>query len=253
MRDHFLSFVILTFVCTPIVNAEDRIDLNADELNRIDKILKPATQFNKAEKYEIRSGGSGTYNGNYDANSYSHNLSTLSDEEEANFKVGNGLFRRLWVASPASTAASDGLGPYFDERACQSCHIKDGRGSVEKARLHSSLIVRLNREDANAIHGQQLQRRAIAGLSAEVDIKTSYEVSEVALNGGQIVELRQPVYTITDPRTGARIYEGDDVSVRMANPIYGVGLLEAIHPADIIANQDPDDSDGDGISGRISW
>src|SRR5690606_37695299 len=37
-----------------------------------------------------------------------------------------------------------------------------------------------------------------------------------------------------------------------APPMIGVGLLEQIHPGDILANADPDDADGDGISGRPS-
>jgi CxxC motif-containing protein (DUF1111 family) len=41
-------------------------------------------------------------------------------------------------------------------------------------------------------------------------------------------------------------------SLRIANPMIGLGLLEAIHPADILAKADPDDADGDGISGRPS-
>ena len=30
----------------------------------------------------------------------------------------------------------------------------------------------------------------------------------------------------------------------------GLGLVEQIHPADILAHADPDDRDGDGISGK---
>lgn len=40
------------------------------------------------------------------------------------------------------------------------------------------------------------------------------------------------------------------MSPRVASPMIGLGLLEAIHPADILANADPDDADGDGVSGR---
>src|SRR5690606_39861567 len=35
-----------------------------------------------------------------------------------------------WVSSPSSTQASDGLGPLFNARSCQACHVKDGRGTV---------------------------------------------------------------------------------------------------------------------------
>ena len=46
------------------------------------------------------------------------------------FKLGNGLFRKSWVAAPSSTKASDGLGPLYNARACQDCHLKDGRGHM---------------------------------------------------------------------------------------------------------------------------
>ena len=49
-------------------------------------------------------------------------------EREMDFKLGNALFRKTWVAAPASTLASDGLGPLYNARACQDCHLKDGRG-----------------------------------------------------------------------------------------------------------------------------
>ena len=42
------------------------------------------------------------------------------------------------------------------------------------------------------------------------------------------------------------------LSPRVTPPMIGLGLVEQIHPADILANADPDDSDGDGISGKPS-
>lgn len=52
----------------------------------------------------------------------------LTFEQELDFRVGNGMFRRIWVSAPASTIASDGLGPLYNARSCQRCHLKDGRG-----------------------------------------------------------------------------------------------------------------------------
>ena len=43
------------------------------------------------------------------------------------------------------------------------------------------------------------------------------------------------------------------MSPRVAPPMIGLGLLEAIAPEDILANADPDDADHDGISGRPNW
>ena len=39
----------------------------------------------------------------------------------------------------------------------------------------------------------------------------------------------------------------------MAPPVFGMGLIEAIPAATLIAFEDPDDADGDGISGRVNW
>jgi CxxC motif-containing protein (DUF1111 family) len=41
------------------------------------------------------------------------------------------------------------------------------------------------------------------------------------------------------------------VSLRVAPPLLGLGLLESVPPADLSAAADPDDADGDGISGRV--
>lgn len=40
------------------------------------------------------------------------------------------------------------------------------------------------------------------------------------------------------------------LSARVAPQMIGLGVLEAIPAADILAREDPDDADGDGISGR---
>ncbi len=46
-----------------------------------------------------------------------------------------------------------------------------------------------------------------------------------------------------------------ELSPRIAPQMIGLGLLETIPEADILAHADPDDADGDGISGRpnVVW
>ena len=61
-------------------------------------------------------------------NAFSHPSANMSFKRERDFRVGNGIFRKIWVSSPSSTASSDELGPLFNARACQRCHLKDGRG-----------------------------------------------------------------------------------------------------------------------------
>ncbi len=59
---------------------------------------------------------------------FSHFSHGIGLEGESKFKIGNAIFRRLWVSAPASTESADGLGPLYNARGCQNCHLKDGRG-----------------------------------------------------------------------------------------------------------------------------
>ena len=79
-------------------------------------------------------GGAATSTGstnNRDA--FSHSSGNLSFAKEFDFKIGNAIFRKLWVSAPASTRSSDGLGPLYNARSCQRCHLKDGRGHPPRA------------------------------------------------------------------------------------------------------------------------
>src|SRR3546814_1841740 len=68
-----------------------------------------------------------------------------SFERQLDFRVGDGIFRKLWVSSPSSTKSSDGLGPFFNARSCESCHLKDGRGHPPQGGEEAvSLFLRLS-------------------------------------------------------------------------------------------------------------
>lgn len=190
---------------------------------------------------------------------------------ELDFKIGNGIFRKLWVAAPASTKSSDGLGPLFNSRACQSCHLKDGRGSPEPqadADRALSILLRLSvppstDEERKALaeerigpipeptYGGQLQESAVAGHRAEGRLRISYEEIAVTLSGGEAVSLRRPSISVTDLGYGPLLPE-TMLSVRLTPQMIGLGLIEAIPAEDILKQADPDDRDGDGISGRAN-
>jgi CxxC motif-containing protein (DUF1111 family) len=244
-----------------------RDDLNREDLARVEKVTRPATDFSRAEPHEAMPGGAATVRKARDANALSHPSANLSFEDQQQFLVGNGLFRKEWVSPPSSTQASDGLGPLFNARACQSCHIKDGRGH---APVHAqddaiSLLVRVSvppdEKQAEMIeaglmvaapeptYGLQIQDFAVAGLVAEGKVEIEYRDVLVTLSGGETVTLRRPLLEITNPGFGP-LAEDAMLSARIAPAMGGMGLLEAIHPADILAHADPNDADGDGISGR---
>ena len=76
----------------------------------------------------------------------------------------------------------------------------------------------------------------------------------VTLSDVETVTPRAPSYSLDNPAYG-NPHEGLMISPRVAPQMIGLGLLEAIPAADIVAAADPQDRDGDGISGRaqIVW
>lgn len=210
-------------------------------------------------------GGDGTVQ-QFDHNAYSLPLGNMAMTDRLDFSVGNSFFRNPWVEAPASTEARDGLGPLLNTNSCQGCHIKDGRGHPPSGDERAvSLFLRLSLppdgDDDDTLtrlgvhpvpgYGRQLQTAAITGAEPEGKMRLHYTERDVRLDDGEIVSLREPHYTIDSPAYGP-LPDDLQVSPRMAPPMIGLGLLEAL-PADVIeAAADPDDTDGDGISGRVN-
>lgn len=231
---------------------------------------EPTDDFSTAEPDETLSGGAGTYMRKPNRNAFSQPANNASFAQRAEFNIGNALFRRSWVSAPASTTSVDGLGPLYNARACQHCHLKDGRGHPPEANFPEdnaiSLLVRLSVPPRDAtqrmlladgrvaslpdpVYGGQLQDLAIDGQKPEGHLFTTWHDQPVTLGDGAVVTLRRPAYKLVDLAYGPT--DPDlMLSVRVAQPMIGLGLLEAVPDADILALADADDADGDGISGR---
>ena len=111
-------------------------------------------------------------------------------------------------------AAATGLGPIFNDVSCAACHSGDGRGRPENA------LIRIGAPDNgmyNSLGGPQIQDRAIPGALAELTP------------------------------------QGIPISLRLPPPVFGAGLIESIPESEILSRADPDDANGDGISGRPNW
>lgn len=246
---------------------------SADDVERIARVIQPTTDFSKAEKFELMQGGAGTSRKRINTNAFSHSAANLKFEDELTFKLGNAMFRRLWVSAPASTQANDGLGPLFNARSCQRCHLKDGRGHPPAANAPEdnavSMLVRVSippqtDEHRKALterrvgtineptYGEQIQDFALPGIDPEANIHITYEEMPVVLGDGTTVNLRKPTYKLVNLRYGA-LHPDTMLSPRIANPMIGLGLLELISAERLKALSDPDDQDGDGISGKIKW
>jgi CxxC motif-containing protein (DUF1111 family) len=100
-------------------------------------------------------------------------------------------------------------------------------------------------------YGEQLQDFAAPGLTAEGRMQIRYEEQKVVLAGGESVSLRKPVYSVSDLAYGP-LDPSTTLSPRVAPPMIGMGLIEAIDAADILAQADPDDENHDGISGHAA-
>ncbi|MCY4309052.1 MAG: hypothetical protein OXC57_12400 [Rhodobacteraceae bacterium] len=101
----------------------DFMERTEEEIKRINSVASPTSDFSKPEQFETNSAGAATVRAQMDRDAFSQPSKNVSFEAELDFLVGNGLFRKVWVSSPVSTLASDGLGPLFNARPCQRCHI----------------------------------------------------------------------------------------------------------------------------------
>lgn len=181
-----------------------------------------------------------------DAGAYSEPAAVLDSRQRGLFMVGRNLFHRQW-ASVNSLNGDWGLGPTFVADRCSACHANTGRGRPPAlGEQMLSMLVRVSIAGQGAhgapkphpAYGEQLQNRALDGSSIDVayagspvpreaDIYLDWEALPVTLADGEVVELRDPKLRVEHPHFGAL---GDDamVSVRMAQPVFGLGLLEAV-------------------------
>jgi len=186
----------------------------------------------------------------------------LTADEKSDFGVGNSLFRLPWVTAPSTTTGRDGLGPFFNTNACGNCHFKDGRGRPPAfdGQLGTGLLLRLSIPGTDAhgapmpdpIYGGQLQDNALLNQTIKGKYTIIYQTFSETLADGTVVELQKPIYQISQlgygPLSGSLM-----VSPRVANQLIGLGLLEAIPDAQILALADPNDSNGDGVSGKANY
>lgn len=249
----------------------NQVPRTAAERARILTVVEPTRDFTRPEDYELNMGGAATTQAAVNRDVFSQFSANMPFAHEMDFKLGNGLFRKFWVSSPSSTKASDGLGPLFNARSCQSCHVKDGRGHPpanpddDRISMFLRLSIPADTDELKAaiashrlmvvpepVYGTQLQDMSIQGIPAEGRMEITYDEIPVELAGGEVVHLRRPRYAIADPAYGP-LHPEVMLSPRVAPPMIGLGLLEAIPAEDILALADPDDADGDGISGRPNF
>ena len=176
------------------------------------------------------------------------------------FFSGNALFNTNWVSASSVVDGRDGLGPLFNARSCSACHFKDGRGRPPgSGEIPNGLVFRIGIPGLgenggplpDSIYGNQVSVRALPGEKPEARIVLRMEEIAGAYPDGKVYSLLKPHYAVDHWGYGEP-HEELQFSPRVASPVFGLGLLDAIGEAELEQRADPDDRDGDGISGRIN-
>lgn len=194
----------------------------------------------------------------YDQTSYafSYQVNGLSSSESLQFYVGNSFFNQNWVEAPSSTEARDGLGPLFNAKSCAGCHFRDGRGLPI---MNEGLLYRLGTPNSSfsgsimdVIFGGQLQDQSISGVPQEGEMTIQYTEMTGYYPDGSSYSLRVPIYSIGNQQFGT-LGSTTRISPRVGQQMIGLGLLEQIPDARLLAIADPFDGNHDGISGRVNY
>jgi CxxC motif-containing protein (DUF1111 family) len=212
-------------------------------------VMSPASLMSAdAERIPVEALSAGTFTvARSDDGAYAEPAPVLDYRQRTAFDHGRGHFHRRWVVF-AGVNGDWGLGPTFVADRCSACHAGAGRGAPPAATNQQlrSMIVRLSlpgtddqggpRPDPN--YGDQLQNDSLQGRSAddayssepvppEADLFIQWTTHTVGFADGESVELRQPRLHIDKLRFGP-FGDGAMTSLRNAQPLIGLGLLEAI-------------------------
>jgi CxxC motif-containing protein (DUF1111 family) len=155
--------------------------------------------------------------------------------------LGRALFARAWVPAPSSTKGNDGLGPLHNARACQSCHEGLARRPVRLGPngivASENLVLRLSDAEGrpDPVYGAQLQTRGLPAVAPEgraVLAGAGYAAAGLA-------------YGPLQPSTR--------VGARLAPSLRGLGALETVPEAAILAIAEEQARGPDGVRGRPNW
>ena len=150
--------------------------------------------------------------------------------------------------NPPDPQQAGKLGPDFVARSCIACHVNNGRALPPAINepMHQS-VVKVGANAQGHAHpqlGSTLQSQSTSDVAESTMVLSRYERIRGEYEDGMPFELRRPIYAFKG--TSAKYY-----SVRLTPPLVGLGLLEAIKESSITSMADPQDANGDGISGRL--
>ena len=194
------------------------------------------------------------------ASAFSVPVATLDSEQLAGFFKGREQFNEAWVVAPDPSGVW-GLGPTFNEDRCVRCHENNGRAAAvaDHGEAELGALVRLSIPGQDARggpkphpdYGDQLQNRGIAGrVPAEGRALVAYREREASFADGETIVLRRPEVRLAEMQFGDPD-ASTMLSLRIAPAMVGLGLLEAVPEAALIAIAEQQGRHG--ISGRPNY
>jgi CxxC motif-containing protein (DUF1111 family) len=156
---------------------------------------------------------------------------------------GEHLLAADWLAEPP---VPDAFGPHFDEAGCFACHV-EGLPRAQALGHTPPPVARLLHPADIARSGGQINRHAVVG-APQGRVLVHWQTHELRFSDGTPVLLRAPRIAVADAAEAPL----GPVTLRMPPALFGWGLLEAVPDAFLHNFADPEDADGNGISGRVS-
>lgn len=188
-------------------------------------------------------------------------MADATARQKMDYWTGSSLFRSPWVAAPSSTKGRDGLGPLFNARSCNACHKDGGHGNMPGSGFGS--VIRLSEYHVATqkylplkAYGEQLQTLSIDSITGGEEVPPE---ARVLINWidtkqnfqGKTLVLKTPQLSFENLAYG-EMSDRVKVSLRLAPPLFGLGLLQALSEQDILSREDINDRDHNGISGKAN-
>ncbi|HET8573774.1 MAG TPA: di-heme oxidoredictase family protein [Edaphocola sp.] len=222
----------------------------------VNVLCRKAPEF-KADEYDPRLSGGAATTFIASSQAFGQMVDGLETYDAFMHELGDKMFEQTFVSAPSPHYP--GLGPIFNNVSCVSCHHNDGKGTPTLGLITSSLLARISIPGTDEYGGPkpapgfggQLQDKAITGSQPEVKVNVSYQEIPFTFPDGQQISLRKPTYTLTNPYIP--LPAGYMISVRLAPPVFGLGLLNLIPQSTIEAAADPTDKNRDGITGHPNY
>ena len=210
------------------------------------------------EKIEGEAAGGATTIYMQSSKAFSTPAPNLTAENLESHLRGDVDFEAIFVSGNAPV--NGGLGPVFNNNSCVGCHVSDGRSAFpsnldEMSGFFFKISVPGADEHGGPLgvpgFGTQFQHQSLYGYEKEGQMQVVWEEIAETLADGTTISLRKPTYSIRN--TYMPMPSDVMISPRIAMPVFGLGLLEAIPEEDILALADPDDLNDDGISGKANY